>query len=47
MFQLLPIASSSVTGHHWEESGSIFFIPLASGFYKHWWDLPWATSSPV
>ena len=27
VFQVVPIASGPVAGHHWEEPGSVFFAP--------------------
>lgn len=46
VFQLVPITSDLLTQHKWKEPGFIFFCNLPSGVCAHWWDPPWAFSSP-
>lgn len=43
VFEFLHGASRPVTGHHWRESGSVFFIPPVGYLYTWIWS-PWAFS---
>ena len=56
VFQFVPIASCPVTGHHWEESDSVFFSPPIRclytcirppwAFFAPCWTVPALSASP-
>lgn len=45
-FKCVLVASVSVTRYHWKNAWLHPLCVFPSRIYIHWWDLPWAFSSP-